>query len=100
MVDARRRLPTRVLSANGTIWLRSNNGLGLFFAFGSRPFGSSEGNVNAIAYKDILDKYTFPIVWQQFGARLLSLLEEEVQWPVCSPGLNPKEHLSDNMKGS
>jgi hypothetical protein len=88
-------------SANGKVWWRGNNGLGLFFMVWARPL--------------ILDDSGLPTLWQQFGEGpflfqhgnapvhkvrsiqkwFVKISVEELDWPVQSPDLNPTEHLRD-----
>ena len=70
LVDARRTLPARMHSTSCKVWWRRNSGLGLFFMVQARPISSSEGNLNATAYNDILDNSLLQILWQQFGEGL------------------------------
>ena len=111
MVDARRTLLATMHCANFKVWLRRNNGLGLFFMVRARPISSSEGK--STAYNDILDGSVLLNLWQQFGegpfpfqhdnapvhkARsiqkwFVEISVEELDWPAQSPDLNPNNHL-------
>ena len=55
LADARRTLPTRMHSANSKVWWRRDNELNCFSGFGLDSLVPVKGNVNATAYKDILD---------------------------------------------
>ena len=46
---ARRMLPAQLHSANCKVWLRRNNGLGLFFMVRAQPLVPVKGNLNGAA---------------------------------------------------
>ena len=62
LANARRTLPTGMHGANSKIRWRRDNGLGLLSRVWSRPLSSSE-DVDAAAYKDILDNYMLLTLW-------------------------------------
>ena len=87
LVDARRTLPESIVSpvkfGRGGIMV-----WGCFSGFGFGPFASLTGNVNATAYKDILDNYMLPTLWQQFGEGPCS---SSVTKPLCTKQ-GPQRH--------
>jgi hypothetical protein len=80
----------------------------------ARPLNSSEGNLNATAYNDILDD---PL-WEKFGENpflfqhdnapihntrsiqkwFIEVGVEELDWPARSRDFNPIEHLWEELE--
>lgn len=63
LTNVRKKLPIKMHNANSLV---EEGGIGLFLGFEVRPLSSIEGNVNAKAFIDILDKCMHPTMWQHF----------------------------------